>query len=246
MKKIFLLCAFLFLLGCGDQKTNDDVIVDYGPQTTSEEILKSVKSVSDEANDQKIEMGQYVDMLTTQQALGTAPYFVEEIFRKITNIDETETATFYYGTQIKRKNVDGKIEEEESPFYIKKQKESVYLNSLYSFEYFIKDFKASSKEPTYHKLSVTTKMIPVPALVEAQPDCGNTPNCKIRVTEISFDEVIWEPTIKKNHYLWQLSPDVPNMAFIMKNCISANIEMKDGSQTLVAQCLNVINYKFKD
>lgn len=84
-----------------------------------------------------------------------------------------------------------------------------------------------------------------PQLVQEAPNCGDVPGCKIKVTSISYDEVVFGPTGEKEQYNCSMvvSPDVPYLSGLMKKCYKF-MAVVSGRNIPVESCMNAVNFRF--
>lgn len=251
-RSLFFILFFLLFapLACLDiENKQEEESVDYGAQVSYNDIIEPINLVAQEASPEDIAVGEYVYFQTTQQALGTAPLLVRERFQIIDARDDKESYLVFSGTQLQRDLIDGQWTEKTDPFELTVTKPLAQMASILQ-----KPFSALSlslnlsqdKAPpiTYHNLSVTTKATPPPKKVSDAPNCLDIPGCTLRVTEIRFDQVIWETPITRLQHYWVVSADVPYLAFFYHNCVTGQLEMNGGQKTVLTQCTKTVNFRF--
>jgi hypothetical protein len=106
---------------------------------------------------------------------------------------------------------------------------------------------SSDMKATYHNLHVSQGLEDAPELVRAQPGCLGLPNCKLNVTRVSFDQVVWDgDTGNRIHFDYALSPDAPFLAQVLDKCLTLLVPISgSNSKTLLKQCTPVVSFRFE-
>ena len=104
---------------------------------------------------------------------------------------------------------------------------------------------APTPATTFHNLVVSTASVAPPLSVQQQPNCGDVPKCKISVSKISFDMLVWNNPAApdKIHREFSISGDVPFFANVMSECDSLLVPVGT-LKSLVTLCSDVTNFRF--
>lgn len=104
---------------------------------------------------------------------------------------------------------------------------------------------APAPATTFHNLNVSVASVAPPLAVQQQPGCGGVPNCKISVSKISFDMLVWNDpaTPDKIHREFSISGEVPFFANVMSECDSLLVPVGT-LKSLVTLCSDVTNFRF--
>ena len=103
----------------------------------------------------------------------------------------------------------------------------------------------ATKPTSFHNLSIHSSAEAPPAAVQKQTNCGDVPGCKINLTKVSFDMLVWSDPSgpDKIHREFLLSPDVPYFANVMSECDSLLVPVGN-MKTLVTLCSDVVNFRY--
>lgn len=116
-------------------------------------------------------------------------------------------------------------------------------------KYCKEELGADSCDIKCSNLVSTDEVQDAPPLMKAQPNCGDLPDCKLRLHRVSFD---WSFVLKKGtsaqtqkiNYTIALSPDLPFLSRVVEYCSRGLIDIpQTGNKVLVSICNRVKNYK---
>lgn len=110
-----------------------------------------------------------------------------------------------------------------------------------------KDIERSSPgyHITYHALKEQGLSVQPPPLVTEKTNCGGIPNCKINISHIEYDEILWNDVggNVRYHCTFEFSNEVPYLASLLRNCIDFLYKTSDGRQVPVTLCADVIDFE---
>lgn len=248
----FLLSGFLFA-SCDNQEKKTK---NMGPEVDETQIAAAIKDASGDDSPLNIKAGEFVYTETTQTLKNLTQNLLEQDAVTVTKKTETDTdwiLTVVHETIDYREKPERHYSDEKE-FYIAKpgtlstssevsapSEAQVTPRSLVALN--IKP--ESSTKVTFHNFKTSQALEDPPALVQAQENCGGLTNCKINVTTISYDMVVWENDVKneKLAIVKRISPDVPFLARTLDHCQQTGVTV-EGQRIVVTICAKVQNFKF--
>lgn len=289
MKKIFFLTfvaitlplVLLAFVGC---MKKPEIKADYGPEIPITDIQKSIKDVAP-PDIYSMRKGQYVSIDETQAIDVQIPITRAQRLDEITNFqDGTTTDGQPIGTLTFRVTlselIDGKwnqsIQDNLNVSYLKNIATSAAStevlarklkeNSGLSIQSLKKMDAVSPVKVTYHNLTQETGVMPVPAAVSKQADCGGLSDlaCKngLRYIQVKFDRVVWDSDTHgtKTSLTFIYSSDIPTYVYDwsnmneleitnqIKTCAQVWVEVDTGQESKqtvpVLNCAEVRDFHF--
>ncbi len=118
----------------------------------------------------------------------------------------------------------------------------LFMNKFMSV---LDDAPAPTVVMTFHNLITANSVEAPPLAVQQQANCGGIPNCKIKVSKVAFDMLVWNnpTTPDKIHREFAISGDVPFFANVMSQCDSLLVPVGK-IKTFVTLCSDVTNFRF--
>ncbi len=116
-------------------------------------------------------------------------------------------------------------------------------------KYCVETLGADSCDITCSNLKSEDEIQDLPPLIQAQPNCGGYPDCKIKVKRVSFDWnfILVRGTVtqtQKINYTIAISPDLPFLSRVVDYCSRGLIDVPQiGSKVLVNICSKLKNYQ---
>lgn len=96
---------------------------------------------------------------------------------------------------------------------------------------------------SYHNFKVTSSTQDPPIFVKERPDCEGIQNCKIKIKTIEFDQILKKGDQRaRNHYIFNLSDDVPYTSRMLKKCITHSIT-QNGQVLPIHECRDVLDFR---
>lgn len=266
-----LLPVLLFgFIGC---MKKPDHTPNYGPEVTWEDIQKA--AINDMPPDpMQMKEGQYTSIDITQTIDVQMPMTLSQrLDRILKRTDTTTEANLEF--EVKLNELDASGTWKQSIDYPKlsilkdsaqSTVQNVQAKSAKIGAMSLKALKATDQQTpvkvTYHNLEREDGFMPVPILVQNQPDCGGLKDCAkgLRYMRLSFDRVVWETDAKgtKTAYRITFSPDIPTYVADWNDpeglapsnqfqfCFQTWLEIQNGSQTQVVpvqQCADMRDFQ---
>jgi hypothetical protein len=143
-----------------------------------------------------------------------------------------------YGTEPKQRRIEGIYCMNKTTFKNEECTENLSKPfssnlAIFSVQNKLTSIFANTETVTYHNFKKEMTQEAPPMAVQNKDNCLNIPDCKINVTNITFDKVIWEVNKepKKSTINLKLSKEVPYFAGVLERCIQEkflNLPPDDG------------------
>ena len=273
MKSVFSIFSLSFCFVVFSCQGDEGKPVDYGPAVPQAAVDNALNTPLGASDPLKIQMGQFVDVVQTQILEGQAYQTTGEIGTTVVGRDEQPTQIVFTILEKTVNYSDNKVIAREltrianknsatdpatpvaspapspAPIPAPAHASKIIRQSTSTPEYqkiYSKIFAAATSTPvTFHNLIVSNVSEDPPDAVKQQANCGGVTACKINVSKISFDMLVWNDpkTPDKIHREFSISGDVPFFANVMSECDSFLVPVGT-VKTLVTLCSDVNNFRF--
>lgn len=260
----------LMLSGCdvslfGDK--NKGQSVDYGPETSVQEIKDTFDQIFQEYDSSTLKVGEWVQQDVTQQLNGSQ-YLIEDVAQAVTAREEDDPVEIVYRVVENRRffDSDGKVKKKvDTEFSIKGCKkpdctpeapadpalatssstDELFGDPKYRIEKELQELSSRDNTVTLHNLQVSSGMGAPPPTVANSPDCTSIfPNCEIKIYTVTYDRVYWtDGKGEKIHYEYRISPQAPYLGAVLSECLSGVFPVQD-QHVYLKQCTTTNNFKF--
>lgn len=245
----------LLLCGCLEpQPPSDDQTLDFGPESSPNDILTERAKALGTISPMQINVGQYLYFRIEQQILTSDPTLVGEIEQTVTAKSGEADGVNLSVSELTRLIENGQWTQQEdlatykcyfdSPLCARLQKSAGKIFTKISPTALFEVTPMATARQTYHNLTVTTSATPAPDKVKQQPDCLGIPDCRLKTVEIRFDQISWESPVKKRKHLWIISPDVPYLGVMTTICVTGQLHSNGGYNPVLTQCSTLENFRF--
>lgn len=216
---ILIPALFFLFLGCMKTPSKD---VDYGDEASLEDIGEILKEGVANFDVSNVQVGQFVYFDKTQAIRGTSTIIVlqEDALKIVSKVDGPNAMTFEYEGFIREYQPNGTYLEYPVGDFASFQKGIVTasvnstnlgglslaaastenLDAYLRMQYLkasetVKPNTSKITKITYHNVVTTRSIEEAPPLIKKTSDCQGLPECKIRVTTLSFDQVVWRDEV---------------------------------------------------
>lgn len=253
-----IIAALAILSGC--IKKEEDEIND-GPLANAESVADAESEAMEDRNMLDANIGDFVVYEVTAQPFNAPAqlleYMTAQVMEKNDNGLTYELAVLRKKITPKEDGTDEIVEAMDRCKVYKDTGESTCLPANFepsgsavaalagsNIQEFNNKLTTQSKEVTVHNFSSRVIVQDPPILVKNEPQCGNTPNCKLRTTYIEYDIIVRENGERQRYRIQRnFSTDAPAPGLETRFCQSSNRAI-NGRLIPVVLCYTLVNYKY--
>lgn len=204
---------------------------DFGPITSPETIKEALNNSL--STPDKLRQSEFVQVDTSRQIDNGGLNLLSSSETTLVNKSEMPTQwkmkiiedIIDYGTEPNQRHIEGIYCMNKTSFKNEECEKNLITHfssnsALLSIQNKLTSILVNSEKVTYHNFRKEMIQEAPPMAVQNRDNCLNIPDCKINVTKISFDRVIWQENKEpeKSTVNLKLSKEVPYFAGILEKC----------------------------
>lgn len=260
---VAVVAVLMFFFGCKEIQEQQATL---GPEVEAQSIIEALILAQGNATPWDIQKGEAVLYDYTQEVEGSPPSLFLQVSQQVLAIEDVKDQDGNYlflqvtsvGTEFDpetgeetelsfSRQYDPQVYGVDPSLSIKEvRRHETHLETmLSSFQNQVVSEQSEILRETFHDLKVKQLRMAPPVNVSSQDNCGDVPNCELRVTRISYDKAEWtsESKFQKVSYEYDLSIDPPYSGLILRECLATQVKVEN-RKFFVRNCMNMRDFLY--